>query len=93
MNKTKGFTILITLLVIIMFSEIAWVSSSRNTSKTDIMVRQSFTHLVGLPDLSFYISSTSERHRAISNIGNSLGIAQLNRETGFSGLVYSKGQR
>ncbi len=92
MNKTGNYLIIITILVIILLSELARVSTSHTPSENDIMVRQSFTQLVGLPDLSFFNSSSSERHRALSTIGSSLGTAQFNRETGFSGSVYSKGR-
>lgn len=56
----------------------------------EIYIRQSFTKVTGLPDLSVYTGSPSERFRSITTPGDIFNIDPFAPDTDLSAIIYKK---
>ncbi|PLX66489.1 MAG: hypothetical protein C0602_12595 [Denitrovibrio sp.] len=59
-------------------------------SAEDIIIRQAFTKLTGLSDISVYTESPSERYRTLTDIGSVFSVDPFAPDTDFSAIIYKK---
>jgi hypothetical protein len=87
MSRTLSY---FTILIILILTAAAVLTGLRPPSEKDIMIRQSFTHLTGLPDLSVYMGSPSERFRSLASAGDIFSTDPFSPDTDMSAIIYKK---
>jgi len=90
MNKTYRFLIFFSLITVITCGLYIFTSYMHTPSDKDIFIRQAFTKLTGLPDLSFYTESPSERFRTFTDAGSVYSNGPFAPDTDFSAIIYKK---
>lgn len=93
MNNTKRFTLILIILLTVTAAEFAYLRIQKTPDGSDKMIRQSFTLVTGLPDLSVYTESPHARHRSLAAVGQIFGTDPFAPDHGLSGLVYKKAER
>jgi len=88
MSRTRNFLTVLTILLVLTVGEFAFLSIRYTPSQSDINVRQSFTSLVGLPDLSLYSNSVSERHRTLIDVGSIYSVDPFAVDARLSSMIY-----
>jgi len=87
MSKTQSF---LTFFAILTMSAVLLLFSLHSPSKDEIIIRQSFTKVTGLPDISVYIESPSERFRTLAHAGDIYNTDPFSPDTDFSAIIYKK---
>jgi len=67
-----------------------YISYMNTPSDKEIHIRQAFTKLTGLPDLSVYTESPSERYRTLADAGSVYSNGPFAPDTSFSAIIYKK---
>jgi len=90
MNKSKIWLILFTLLITLNSLLVLFLNSTKGLSDKGIEIRHSFVSLSGLPDISVYNESPSERHRNLTDTASIFNSDPFAPDTDFSSIIYKK---
>ena len=71
MNKKSKYILFIFVgLIFILSFELIYLNSFRSVSEEELIVKNSFVKITGLPDLALSTESSYIRHRSLSSIGD-----------------------
>jgi len=87
MSRTLSY---LTILTILILMAAAVLTGLRPPSANDITIRRSFTNVTGLPDLSVYMGSSSERFRSMTSAGDIFNLDPFSPDTDMSAIIYKK---
>jgi len=90
MNKTKLFLSFLSIVSIMTTSLYLYLDGIKSLSQNDINIRQSTTSLTGLPGISVYLESPSERHPSLTDSGSVFSTDPFAMDTDFSSIIYKK---
>ncbi|WP_041229927.1 hypothetical protein ACMC5R_09400 [Deferribacteres bacterium DY0037] len=90
MSRTTVFFVILTILLVAAAGVTLGISHTNTPSVNAIKIRQSLTLLTGLPDLSVYLESPSERFRTLTDTGALFETDPFASDTDFSAIIYKK---
>lgn len=67
-----------------------YLGDVKSLSQKDINIRQSTAQLTGLPGISVYAESPSERHPSLTDSGSVFSTDPFAMDTDFSSIIYKK---
>lgn len=92
MSKTRALTAFIMILTVLNGVLFMYLVIKNAPSEKDINIRQNFTTLTGLPDISVYTESPSERFRSLTDTGSIFSSGPFAPDTDFSAIIYKKAE-